>query len=143
MITDFRKLQEELGCGYHVCFKIPENHLVKINNLFDKYRKIAYKKIHLSEKKTDKIVYGFDNVFLFDWQQVFSLSEITPFSLENFNGTEHPVFCNAEEVLIRNYVAPYTLPNDIVSHRHTARMSAETQQKMSELMSALQNYEFV
>ncbi|GEM_PF-6403971 len=143
LVTDFRKLQEELGCGYHVCFKIPENHLVKINNLFDKYRKIAYKKIHLSEKKTDKIVYGFDNVFLFDWQQVFSLSEITPFSLENFNGTEHPVFCNAEEVLIRNYVAPYTLPNDIVSHRHTARMSAETQQKMSELMSALQNYEFV
>lgn len=142
MVTDFRKLQDEMGCNYHVCFKIPEKHLTLINNLFDKYHKIANKKLNLSDKKSDMIVYGFDNVFLCDWLQVFFVNEITPLAQEVFNESSYPIFRNAEEILVRNYNAPYTLPKDIVSHRHTARMTEDAQNKLYDLMSSLKNYKF-
>ena len=81
-------------------------------------------------------------MFLSDWEQVFSLHDVMPFKQASFNGTEYPVFADAEDVLVKNYKAPYTLPDDIVSHRHTARMGSTAQSRLEDLMQSLQNYRF-
>ena len=110
--------------------------------MFDSFGQEAKKLLGIVDYKTDKIVYGYDNVFLSDWLQVFSLSDIEPFEKATFNGTDHSVFKNGEDVLVMNYKAPYTLPNDVVSHRHTVRMSAGSISRLEKLMTDLKDYKF-
>ena len=142
MVKEFRALHEVFGHPYKMCFDIPAEHLKTIQALFDTFHAEAKEKLHLSDKETGQIVYGFDTVFLSDWLQVFSLSDVFPLAEERFNGTPHPVFADAEEVLVQNYKAPYTLPDDIVSHRHTARMSKEKQEVLDACMQSLKEYAF-
>lgn len=143
MVKEFRRLEASLQKPYRISFHVRPDDLEKINQLFDKFAKVAKKKLMLSDQVTNQIVYGFDTAFLFDWLQVFSLDNIAPLQKEVFNGTEYPVFANAEDILVQSYGAPYTLPNDILSHRHTARMKEEKIARLEELMHQLESYDFM
>lgn len=142
MVARFRALKEVFGRPYSICFDIPAEHLRVIKDLFAAFHDKAKRELKLSDGATGQIVYGFDTVFLSDWLQVFSEEEVFPLQTELFNGTPHPVFASAEEVLVRNYKAPYTLPDDILSHRHTARMSEEQQEQLEKCMHELKEYKF-
>ena len=142
MVNRFRALKEVFGRSYSICFDVPAEHLKVIEGLFNAYYAEAKKELQLSERETGQIIYGFDTVFLSDWLQVFSATEAFPLQTELFNGTQHPVFASAEEVLVRNYKTPYMLPDDIVSHRHTARMSKEQQELLEKCMYELKEYIF-
>lgn len=142
MVKRFREEEQRSGCVYRRTFDVPASQLKKINKMFDSFGQEAKKLLGIVDYKTDKIVYGYDNVFLSDWLQVFSLSDIEPFEKATFNGTDHSVFKNGEDVLVMNYKAPYTLPNDVVSHRHTVRMSAGSISRLEKLMTDLKDYKF-
>ena len=142
MVKKFREEEQKSGCMYRRTFDVPAGQLKKINKLFDLFGQEAKKLLGLVDYKTDKIVYGYDNVFLSDWVQVFLASEIEPFEDATFNGTLHPVFKNSDDVLVMNYKAPYTLPNDVVSHRHTVRMATDSIARLEKLMTDLKDYKF-
>lgn len=142
MVRKFREEEQKSGCAYRRSFEVPAEHLAVINGFFDEFGQKAKKMLGITEGKADKIVYGYDNVFLSDWLQVFSVSETMPLEKALFNGVEYPVFKNGDEVLQKNYRAPYTLPDDIVSHRHTERMSAESIAKLNLLTEQLKEYKF-
>ena len=142
MVKEFRALEKALQRPYRISFHIPPEDQKKIDALFAHFADRAAKMLNIGNEKTDQIVYGYDTVFLSDWEQVFSLHDVMPFKQASFNGTEYPVFADAEDVLVKNYKAPYTLPDDIVSHRHTARMGSTAQSRLEDLMQSLQNYRF-
>lgn len=142
MVREFRSYEERTGNHFRRTFNIPQPQLDEINGMFDIFRQKASSLMGLTTENTGKIVYGYDTVFLFDWMQVFELDEIRPFEMIGFNGGIHPAFKNGDEVLVKNYVAPYTLPDDIVSHRHTVRMNAESIARLENLMESLKNYKF-
>lgn len=142
MVRTFREYEERTGNRFRKTFYIPQQQMKEVDALFEDFGQKSKKLLGIVECKTEKIVYGYDSVFLSDWLQVFDLKEVQPFENIKFNGEEHPAFKNSDEVLVKNYTAPYTLPNDIVSHRHTDRMSPASIARLEELMNKLKNYKF-
>lgn len=142
MVQEFLDYEKQSGNEYRQLFNISEGGLNDINALFDKYYKEGEKLLGLTTENTGKIIYGYDTVFLIDWMQVFELEKVLPFDYTEFNGEKYPTFKNADEILTSNYTAPYTLPDDIVTHRHTARMSNDTIEQLDALMSELKDYKF-
>lgn len=142
MVQEFLDYEKQSGNEYRQLFDIPEEGLNDINALFDKFYKEGERLLGLTTENTGKIIYGYDTVFLIDWMQVFEEKQVFPFDYAEFNGEKYPTFKNADEILKSNYSAPYTLPDDIVTHRHTARMSNETIEQLDALMSKLKDYKF-
>lgn len=142
MVKRFREYEKESGNVLHKCFNVPEAILNEVNELFDFFGKKAESVLGLAKKDAGMIVYGYDTAFLIDWLQVFRTDDIAPFAEESFNGVNYNVFKNADEVLDGCYTAPYTLPDDIISHRHTARLPQNKQERLFQLIEELKDYEF-
>lgn len=142
MVQEFLNYEQHSGNEYRQLFDIPEKEQDKINALFDKFYAEGEDLLGLTKENTGKIIYGYDTVFLIDWLQVFDLDEVMPFSYAEFNGEQYYTFKNADEVLTCNYSAPYTVPDDIISHRHTARMTKELIEQLNALLDKLKDYKF-
>jgi len=142
MIRDFRNKSKEIGHRYVITFDVPEEHLKIFNGLFDKYAKLFEEQLGITDKPCKNIIYGFDACFIVWWPQVYPVDKVFPLSTVNFDGADLLAFGNAEEILVKNYKQPYTLPKDIVSHRHTERPQKQKIQKLEELMEQLKDYNF-
>lgn len=140
MILDFRKKQEEFGADYLIKFDIRGEHLPELNNVFDSWHAEATKLLELREYPTDTIIYAFDTAFL-SWMQVFNTKEIFPLEKKIFEGNQYFVFHNPDEILVRNYKNPYSLPSDIIAHRHTDRMDDLQKEQLYIMMEKLKDIE--
>lgn len=142
MVDAFRKKSRELGVCYRSTFNIPKEHLDIFNEMFDYHTKKIEKELGITSKPSKNIIYGFDTCYIVWWPQVYPVEEVFPLSTIDFDGHTYSAFGNAEDVLIKNYKKPYTLPKDIISHRHTARVYESQIQKLEQLMDKLKDYEF-
>ena len=142
MVDDFKKHSRRLGCHYKSTFTVAPEHLKIFNDLFDKYQKKAEAELGITDKPSKNIIYGFDTCYIVWWPQVYPVDSVFPLSEVTFDGTDFLAFGNAEEILVKNYKKPYTLPKDMVSHRHTARVYEYQMEKLDELMKKLKDYDF-
>ena len=76
MVKEFRALEKSLQRPYRISFHIPPEDQQKIDALFAYFADRAAKTLNIGNEKTDQIVYGYDTVFLSDWEQVFSLHDV-------------------------------------------------------------------
>lgn len=88
----FREYEERTGNRFRKTFYIPQQQMKEVDALFEDFGQKSKKLLGIVECKTEKIVYGYDSVFLSDWLQVFDLNEVQPFENIKFNGEEHPAF---------------------------------------------------
>jgi len=142
MVQAFRKKSRELDCCYRSTFSVKPEHLEIFNALFDEYTKKIENELGITDKPCKNIIYGFDTCYIVWWPQVYEVEKVFPLSTVNFDGTDFLAFGNAEEILVKNYKRPYTLPKDIVSHRHTARVYETQIEKLENLMQTLKDYNF-
>ncbi|MBO5213135.1 MAG: LicD family protein [Clostridia bacterium] len=142
MVQAFRAKSRELGVCYRSTFNIPKEHLDIFNEMFDEHQKKIERELGVTSAPCRNIIYGFDTCYIVWWHQIYPVNEVFPLSKIDFDGYSYSAFGNAEDILVKNYKKPYTLPKDIVSHRHTARVYESQIVKLEELISKLDGYEF-
>ncbi|MBQ8163603.1 MAG: LicD family protein [Clostridia bacterium] len=142
MVQAFRAKSRELGVCYRSTFNIPKEHLDIFNQMFDEHQKKIERELGITSVPCKNIIYGFDTCYIVWWHQIYEVDKVFPLSKVEFDGHSYSAFGNAEDILVKNYKKPYTLPKDIVSHRHTARVYESQIIKLEELMNKLDGYEF-
>ena len=142
MIHNFRALQDKIGKKYASTYYIPEEDKTLFENLYKEYKKNSWRVLNLSKEKTRYIIWNIENAFADDFKQIFDCEESFPLKLMPFENSEILCLKNGEEILKMHYKNPYSLPKDIITHRHTARMNEETFDYNLKNMQKLENYNF-
>ena len=137
MRSELRALEEKHGFHYNGVYNVKPEHLVMINEVFDKYKaKESY--IGITEEETDQLVIGYDSVICYNLQ-VFNKSCFYPIKRYEFCGERYSSFGDYMTILERCFKKPFTLPNDMVAHRHTQRMSPEAEKEMREYIELIES----
>lgn len=119
LLDEFKELNGEYPDEYPLweCVKDGTVPSRRIQELYDKYRKLAYDKGLYSEKdKAASIIWSLENLSFGDPVHIIPIENFDAARIADFEGSSYPILGNSEMLLAQHYKDWLRIPDDIYTH---------------------------